>query len=235
MRTGLLKGDDILKQEQSTATRTMMQKFLGGSGGPAGMELQGVKIGPSGEIMPDFGQTPVTSPQTVQTPDGPRLRTYNPRTGSMVADLGAGKEENVAPEAAGRISGLVQAQGIVQDIRGKFIDPETGQVNRTLVMTSFGKVPKTQGRQVRNDLGIALDAVVRARTGSGLNAQELKDLVEQFVPSPLDGDPAVIQKMDRLEQFIGGALDVVTLPASLKKRITQTPTDTGGWKIEPVK
>jgi hypothetical protein len=67
LRTGLVKGDDLLKREDSAANRAMMQKLVGGAG-PAGMEMQGLKVGPSGELMPDFARPEIW--QEVPSPDG---------------------------------------------------------------------------------------------------------------------------------------------------------------------
>lgn len=217
LRSGMIKPDDILAQEGARANRAMVERVMGG-GGTAGMELTGVKIGPNGQLMPDFGQPQVTSPQAIDTPGGPRLQTFNPRTGAMVADLGAPKEEKRTPEEAGRISGLLQAQQIGTGVREKIVKPD-GSINRALVMTAFGKVPGSEGRTLRNDMGIAVDAVLRARTGAGVNAEELRQVVDQFMPSPLDSDDGIKSKMDRFDQFVNGALDVATLPPRVRKAL----------------
>lgn len=242
LQSGFLKGDDILKQQQGVDQRAMLERILGpgaGSGGtgPGGMQLQGLKVGPSGELMPDFGLPQVTSPQTIQTPNGPRIQTFDPRSGKMVADLGAGKEDTVTPEVAGKISGLQQAQEIATNVMSKFIRPD-GQIDRKLVLTSFGRVPGTEGRKIRDDLSIAIDSVLRARTGSGVNAEEMRQVVDQFLPHPFDSDAEIANKGQRLQQFIGGALDVVTLPPGVQKRVQAAPGAGGsnsGWSIQPVK
>lgn len=223
LQSGFVKADDIIKQEQTTTNRAMLEKFLGGGGVGAGgnspgMEMTGLKVGPSGELMPDFGLPQVTSPQTVMGPNGPELATFNPRSGARVATLGTPKPDTVTPDTAGRISGLKQAEEIAQTARDAFIRPD-GSVNRQLILTSFGRIPKTEGRKIRDDLAIAVDSVLRARTGAGVNVEEMKQVVDQFLPSPLDGDAEVVNKMNRLQQFIGGALDTVTLPPSVQKRL----------------
>jgi hypothetical protein len=231
LQAGMLKPDDIMAQEGARANRAMVERLMGGGGAAGGMELTGVKIGPNGQLMPDFGLPQITSPQAVDTPEGPRLRTFNPRTGATVADLGAPKEEKRTPEEAGRISGLLQAQEIGAGVREKIIKPD-GSVNRALVMTAFGKVPGSQGRTLRNDMGIAVDAVLRARTGAGVNNEELRQVVDQFMPSPLDGDAGIVSKMDRFDQFVNGALDVATLPPRVRKALEgQQRQPQGGGKV----
>jgi hypothetical protein len=230
LRTGLVKGDDLLKREDSAANRAMMQKLVGGAGGPAGMEMQGLKVGPSGELMPDFGLPQVTSPQTVMGPNGPELATFNPRSGVRTATLGVPKPDNVAPEVAGRISGLVQGKEIAGQVRAAYIRPD-GSIDNALVMSAFGNVPRTKGRQVRNDILIAVDSVLRARTGAGVNVKEQNDVVTQFMPSPLDSDEGKLAKLDRLDQFIDGTLDIATLPPALRKRLEDAPRAGGGGKV----
>lgn len=226
LQSGLVKGDDVLKQQESQANRAMLQQFMGGATG-GNMELQGVKVGGEGQVMPDFGLPQVTSPQTVMTPEGPMLETFNPRTGAAVATLGQPKPDTVQPEVAGRISGLVQAQEIAGQIQQKFIRPD-GSIDRALVMTSFGNVAGTKGREIRNDIGIAVDAVLRARTGAGVNVTEQKQVVEQFLPSPLDDDATITSKMQRLQQFIDGTLDIATLPPAIRKRLDEAAKKDGG-------
>ncbi|HEY6225408.1 MAG TPA: hypothetical protein VIW26_16615 [Gemmatimonadales bacterium] len=225
LQSGLLKGEDLLKQGQGNAQRAMIEKLMGGGAGGTGtngMQLQGVKIGPSGEIMPDFGLPQVTSPQTVMGPNGPELATFDPRTGKRVASLGTPKPDTVTPDTAGRISGLQQAQEIATNVMSKFVIQGADgapKVDRQLVLTAFGRVPGTEGRKIRDDLSIAIDSVLRARTGAGVNKEEMKQVVDQFLPHPFDSDAEIINKAQRLQQFIGGALDTVTLPPGVQKRI----------------
>lgn len=232
LQSGMVKGDDILKQQESSANRAMLEKLMaGGIGGSglqgSGMELTGVKVGGGGQIMPDFGLPQVTSPQTVMGPNGPELATFNPRTGSRTATLGTPKPDTVQPETAGRISGLVQGREIAQQVRAKYIKPD-GSIDNALVFTAFTNAPGSQGRSVRNDILIAVDSVLRARTGAGVNIKEQGDVIEQFMPHPLDSDQGKLQKLDRLDQFIDGTLDIATLPPALRKRLEEADKKSGG-------
>src|SRR5690606_11935326 len=101
---------DVSKMAGQQRQQQMMEQVLGG-GAPQGMELSGFGLSPSGEIMPDFRLPQVTT-QTVETPEGPRIRSFNVRTGEMVADLGPVGQE-VTVEEAGRIQGLFGAQQTV--------------------------------------------------------------------------------------------------------------------------
>jgi len=68
LRTGLVKGDDLLKREDTAANRAMMEKLVGGAGGQDGMELERIKVGPQGQMMPDFARPEIW--QEVPSPDG---------------------------------------------------------------------------------------------------------------------------------------------------------------------
>lgn len=234
LRSGVLKGDDLLKIEAQRRNQSLLERVLGGSpelavgggigggvpgGRQGGLELSGLKIGPDGQIMPDFGLPAITT-QTVQTPDGPRIQTFDPRTGRRVADLGAGQEQNISPEQAGRIQGLQQGQALVPAIRETFLNPD-GSVNRKNVFTSFASIPFSKGRTVNAQLKDAIDGVIRARTGSGMGDGELKSTLEQFQPNPLDSDDTIVDKINRLDRFLSGALDAVTLPPRVRKLLEQ--------------
>src|SRR5690606_3638757 len=162
---------DVSKMAGQQRQQQMMEQVLGG-GAPQGMELSGFGLSPSGEIMPDFRLPQVTT-QTVETPEGPRIRSFNVRTGEMVADLGPVGQE-VTVEEAGRIQGLFGAQQTVSDLKAAYLNPD-GSVNRRAVLLSFGPgVPLSEGRKISAQFEDAADAVIRARTGATANKEELQ-------------------------------------------------------------
>lgn len=219
LRSGAIGGEDILKRQMALDNQKMMRDVLGGGGAPMGMELQGVKLGPDGQIMPDFGQPQVTT-QKVDTPDGPRIRTFETRTGKPVADLGAPEPDRVTPEQGGRIQALKQAQTIIPQLMTSFISPD-GNVERSTVMSAWSNAPGTDGRKVRAQLEDALDAVIRARTGAAVTKEELEGTLRQFLPHPLDNDKTIKDKLMRLDQFVNGAIDATTLPPRLRGMISE--------------
>ena len=73
-------------------------------------------------------------------------------------------------------------------------------------------IPFSRGREIRSNALTAIDAIVRARTGAQMNESEKVDAYAELVPSSLDDDKTIIAKLDKLERFLGGQLDVITLP-----------------------
>lgn len=130
------------------------------------------------------------------------------------------QDPDVAPEVAGRISGLVQAKEIADNVQTAFLKPD-GKIDEGLVISAFANFPNSRGRNIRNDILIGADAVLRARTGAGVNVKEQDDVVKQFLPSPLDDDAGKRLKLKRFQQFIDGTLDIATLPPSVRKRLQE--------------
>lgn len=223
LQSGMLdaKGlTDILAKAQ-------LQDFLaslnggGGNGfSPASVSVANL-TGDAGQLRPRK-----TFTKDMMTPDGPRTVAFDEETLQPVGVLGTPKEEKVSPEQGGRISGLIQAQDIAKQVRGAIITPQG--INRPAVVNMQGAlgvkgVPFTEGRQRRQQMENAIDAVVRARTGAAMTKDEMQSTLDQFMPSPLDSDETIVDKMDRFDQFVGGALDVITLPENIRKKLEKKP------------
>lgn len=229
LRAGLVKPDDIMAQEGARANRAMVERLMGGGGAAGGMELTGVKIGPNGALMPDFGLPQVTT-QTVDTPQGPRIASFNVRTGQKMADIGAAQPERITPEQGGRIQALQQAQSIVPKLRESFLGKD-GQINRAAVLSTWSNAPFSKGRTLRAQIEDAMDAVIRARTGAAVTKEELEGTLRQFQPHPLDSDDTIRDKIARLEQFVSGTIDVTTLPPRIRQQMEQQTPQGGGGKV----
>lgn len=280
LQSGLLKGDDILKQQSDAKNLSLLERLLGGpgvidetgatGGGPQGsFEVSGVKLDASGRPMLDLSRRgevqrwmpsadgmfqvgydrmgrPVTSvpasPADRAKEDQPLTATElasfvdengnSPPPGTTLRQAQAGgfkasPGDKVAPDVAGRISGLVQGKQIYTALANDLI-LQDGSINRPLVLTAFAKVPGTKGRSIRNDIGIAVDAVLRARTGAGVNKEEMAQVIDQFMPSPLDSDEGIKLKLSRFQQFVDGTLDVATLPPRVRKALEASAAPSAG-------
>lgn len=160
-----------------------------------------------------------TITQTVNTPEGPRLKVFTPG-GKELSDLGQPKEKELSSEQAGKIAMLDQA---VTDIdKGTQILFPKGQLDQRVLFemaSPGGGVGK--GRAARSLFRNAMNAKLRAETGAQANPAELDDMEKRFMPSPLDltskGLPEM--KVKRLREFMEGSLDITTLPKSLQAKI----------------
>jgi hypothetical protein len=88
-----------------------------------------------------------------------------------------------------------------------------GSINRDTVFSMssdiplLGKgIPGTEGRGVRSVLEDSLASKLRLETGAQANKEELQNIVDRFMPSLLDDDATIRDKMERLNQFFTDAL-----------------------------
>ena len=223
LRSGLFTPKDIGLAEE----RQRMQAFRESLNKPSG----GGELGYTPESLQVFAQTndpkdlKAIEPKqvTVDTPEGPRIKSVNPYTGDEIADLGPAKAEKLTPEQAGRITGLeVGREKMAGFIKG-LVNPD-GSINRRNVATMstdlpfMGRgIPFTTGRKLRSEFSTIADSIIRARTGAGMNEKEAEEFIQENLPSAFDNDDTVKSKIERLQAFLNGALDAVTLPPRLRK------------------
>lgn len=189
---------------------------------------------PIQQSAPSPADTPITNPSTIanlRDPQGnPPPMGITPRQALEQGFKVIKPEERtkISPEGAGRISGLVGAQQIGVDLRERILNKDgTLKASRGDLANMAFNTPFTEGRVMRQGFADAIDSVIRARTGAAATEEEMSALLEQFMPSPLDKDEGIVSKFDRLDKFLGGALDIVTLPESLRKRIEARIGTTG--------
>ena len=117
--------------------------------------------------------------------------------------------KTVTPTEAVRIESIRQGLRIIRDVRKRFIRPD-GSIDRTLVATTFFSLPGTEGRQRGQELANALEAKLRADSGAAVKDSEIKRLMKTFLPDPLDSNEGIVSKFDRMDEFLSGALDVLS-------------------------
>lgn len=106
---------------------------------------------------------------------------------------------------AGRLELVKQAAKEVRDVKASLI--KNGKVDRSLLFNTnvpFGGTPFSEGRKVNSRLMDAIEAKLRAETGAAAPEEEVKRIAERFRPSILDDDANVIDKLNRLEEFVSG-------------------------------
>lgn len=220
LQGGLIDIGDLQKLSKQNTQREFLDK-LGQDGLP--------QFSPQSQIVSQMTgdltqlRPPNLFRETIQTPDGPMIQVFDEgRLGNPVGTLGAPKEEKINPEQAGRISGLVQAQDISSQIRDLMIDNSGNvKISRFDLFNIDNEVPFTDGRNIGFQFRDAIDSVIRARTGAAATEEEMNGLLRQFRPSSGDNDETIVNKMDRLQKFIDGTLDVATLPSSLRSKLNK--------------
>lgn len=142
----------------------------------------------------------LTGAQTRTTPGGGTITTTGPQRRS--------------PEQAGRTAMVAQAVEAVRKVKEGLIGPD-GEVNRTRIaaMTTdipflTKGIPGTTGSQLRSVFEDAAAAKLRLETGAQANEQELQNIVDRFMPSVLDKDATIIDKLNRMEAFFTQSLEL---------------------------
>lgn len=242
--SGLINLKDVPGIQQQTRTSDLLSRlsdvgFGGGdfntaltvgSGGP-NISIRPTKkrfqeIGGKQQLVDEFGnivgggvEKPIPANQLK---DFVNEEGENPKFGTTPSQLSAQgftpKGDKITPEQGGKIQALVGARDIAGDLRTA-ISGAQGNDKRLLLTNMVFKTPGTEGRRLSLAMRDAADAVVRARTGATANETELKGILEQFLPSPFDNDATIEDKLNRFEAFVGGTLDIITLPESLRKKI----------------
>lgn len=129
----------------------------------------------------------------------------------------------VTPEQAGKIQNVDLGIEAVETMRTQLLTKDGGLAPgaRIALAQMEANIPFTRGRQLRSDSLTAIDAIVRARTGATMNESEKVDTYRELVPSALDDDKTIVAKLNKLEAFLGGQLDVITLPPRIAKVMRQ--------------
>lgn len=171
------------------------------------------------------------SPQDLlkmRLPDG-TIPPYG-STPSEIRQAGGRVVEDITPEEAGKRQALSDAYRDVDTLRG-FVFDDKGNVNRTNVLNMNVGTPFTKGRTMTSLLRGAVSAKVKAETGATANEEEIRDMMIRFDISPLDSDATILDKMDRLQDFMGQALSQ-TAPELYNKLINRSDNPPGvkTWK-----
>ena len=120
------------------------------------------------------------------------------------------KNPTMSVNDAGRLQMIRTAQDSFSRVKGAVIMPD-GTVNRLLVASMAANLPRTEGRQRRQEMRDVLATKLRLETGAQANDHELDDMMARFMPSPGDRDDAIISKMERLDGFLQGSLDLAAV------------------------
>ena len=166
----------------------------------------------------------LTAPQTITTPQGvfrtqpqPLDPNLFPSAAGGAAGGGTGKPEEIltkglSPERAGRMAMISQGVENIRGVRDAIVS-EDGTVDRALVLSMVtdipfaGKgVPFTEGRTIRAQFEDTAAAKLRLETGAQANETEIQNIIDRFLPSLLDSDATIKDKMDRLVAFFETSL-----------------------------
>ena len=103
------------------------------------------------------------------------------------------------------------------------VDPQTGKatypIDRQLILTMEYNVPFSKGRTLRSQYEDAIQTKLRLETGAAAPQPEVKNVMDRFMPTSLDSDETIIDKMQRFEKYFNTALELAD--PELYKRLTE--------------
>lgn len=174
--------------------------------------------------------------KVVQGEDGPRIKSLNPLTGQEIADLGPAKEEKLPVGDVGKIQSIDFAAQQLNDAI-ELIAPG-GVLDKKMVFALTSPIKVGTAREIDALIGDAIATKVLIQSGVTAREDEIERTKRNFVPSALDlTKPGLAErKLQRLRDFMEGAIDLTVLPPSLKKRIEgkkNKPSLNLGKKVKP--
>jgi hypothetical protein len=170
----------------------------------------------------------IVGPQGFKIPAGFKP---NPNAGVAgepdVIPISGGPGTRQSPEQAAKTALAAGALELIPQIRNSIIPG--GEIDRGLVATINANLPFTEGRVVRTRILDAIEAKLRAESGAAVPQSEVERAAIRFMPSTLDKDAGIVDKLDRLEKFLGTTLE--KSDPELFKRLKAQKTDSGTGKI----
>lgn len=221
--SGLLSGMVTPKDIGMAQERTQFEEFLktiqgGGKGSSVGFTPESMTLA-AATRDPKLLEAVKPVQKVVQTAQGPRLKSLNPYTGAEIADLGADKEDKVPVGDAGKIQSIDFANQQLTEAM-QLLAPN-GQIDKTLVAALSSPIKFGAAREIDQLIGDAIATKVLVQSGVTAREDEVERTKQNFVPGLLDlsREGLAERKLDRLRQFMEGALDLTVLPPSLQKKI----------------
>jgi hypothetical protein len=153
---------------------------------------------------------PVNMQYVGSTPEGQPV-LLNPRTGEFKPGEipGGGRlqpktEAPVAVDTAAKLQMMEQGQTDLKKAKELIINKD-GKVNRAIIAQASAGVPFSKGRDLRSYILNAVEGKLRIESGAAVPDTEVKRIAVRFIPSVMDADDTVKQKLQRLEEYLGGS------------------------------
>lgn len=168
----------------------------------------------------------------------PGYRFTNPQDiNSPLEAIPGGPATKMTPQNAAAASALTEAARDFKDAKGMLFDKDGG-VNRSLLITSSAVpgvrgVPGTKGRQFRQTITRAIFSKLRLETGAAVAPEEMKKYEEMFVPTPLDSEASIKQKLESLGNFLDTTGSKIEGYQPVNEKKSEKPIDIAKSLITP--
>lgn len=219
----------------------------------------GYQRGPDGGLTPMAGgpADPATLERNANATRDPMMleQTYNPATQSMqtlaiprAQAMAAMQGGQSGPNGQGAVVGqgapneqvqrnaklAVEGQGAARNAASAIIKPD-GTIDRATVGTLAVNFPGSAGRQARALFDTALANLVYIKSGAQAGPAEMASARAQYMPSPLDDDKTIRDKVARLDSFFAQSIPGTgPTPAAAPPGPPPSPPANGGYSVRRV-
>jgi hypothetical protein len=139
-----------------------------------------------------------------KVPSGFMLKdATNPALG--VTPIPGGPKDKESGESAGKIQMLRTAEAALEGA-SNLVFNEDGSPNWKNIAMAGSNVPKTEGRELRNQMEFGIQAITRLETGAAMPESEVNNTRERFQPSVFDSPETIKLKMEMFNDFITGTI-----------------------------
>lgn len=185
LQSGIIKGDDILKQQDASANRAMVQQLIGAGGGggasTGGMELSDIKVSGRGQVMPTFSRPEIW--QERPSADGLSLLQID-KQGRVMGTRPASPTERPQPtEEDKRKRDISSALDVYEKAKQGLL---TG-LQETATGPLIGKLPAITSKQQTAQGGVAAMAPVLKQlfraAGEGVFTDRDQQLLIEMIPT----------------------------------------------------
>lgn len=214
-----------VKPETIVNMKAYSQMIGGGQTVPDGFELQGVKYDTKGRPMFDYGKSKLDEPiSPAASADWVDASGKSAPPGMTMRQLQDGgftpKGQNIDPTAAARITSMDIAIQSAGDVIGR-IAPGGKLDTALLLQMNAPNGGIGEGRDLYLMMRDAIGSKVYAETGVTARPDELKSVLDRFLPKPQDltSEGLAVKKLERFQDFMQRTLDTATLPESVRNKL----------------
>jgi len=168
-----------------------------------------------------------------------------PRAGATTgAASGEIMPRTLSPEGGGRYAQVVTGTSIADELRSGFLG-EGGEVDVDTYLLAWtggtdipfmGKgVPWTEGRNLRTLFEMVAADKLRIETGAQANAEEIRSVVDRYMPRLGDNEQGIKRKLDALVEFFETAYSAIDPKgfAKMRGRADRDPGEIIGYVTDP--
>lgn len=145
--------------------------------------------------LPSYGARPESDTSGAVGPAGGAVQITPPN-------------EKMTFDQAADVAGIKQA---ITDVEAatKTILPDgfDGPIDDGVLISAYADVPRTEGRQVKQQVRRAIEVLLRARTGAAAPESEVNNYMAFYFPSPLDSPEGAKEKLRRLDEFFKNTME----------------------------